>query len=142
MITVRGVHHVKLPVSDLTRSRGWYESVLGVRPWLEFPDGNGVIRGVAYHPLGTLTLCLREDPPRASAFAGFDPLGIPHGPVTTATLGWLLSTTDPDGVDLRFYTAEHHPPGAVPGGGITAGAALATSARLAVLSEAPRPKQS
>lgn len=74
--------------------------------------------------------------------AHLDHLGIPHGPVTTATLGWLLSTTDPDGVDLRFYTAEHHPPGAVPGGGITAGAALATSARLAVLSEAPRPKQS
>jgi catechol 2,3-dioxygenase-like lactoylglutathione lyase family enzyme len=162
MITVQGVHHVKLPVSDLTRSRGWYESVLGVRPWLEFADGSGVIRGVAYHPLGTLTLCLREDPPRASAFAGFDPLailvatradldevtahldhlGIPHGPVTTATLGWLLSTTDPDGVDLRFYTAEHHSLGAVSGGGITAGAALATSARLAVLSEAPRPKQS
>ena len=56
--------------------------------------------------------------PRAQALAGFDPLavlvatradlddiaahldhlGIPHGPVTTATLGWLLSTTNPNGV--------------------------------------------
>ena len=141
MNIVQGVHHVKAPVSDLIRSRGWYESVLGVTPWLEFPDGNGVIRGVAYHPLGTLTLCLREDPARAVALAGFDPLavlvatradldkvtahldllGVAHGPVITATLGWLLSAPDPDGIDVRFYTAEHHPPGPVPGGGITAG---------------------
>jgi hypothetical protein len=93
----------------------WYESVLHLTPWLEFPDSTGVIRGVAYHPLGTLTLCLREDPARAAALAGFDllailvatradlddvtahldHLGVTHGPVTTATLGWLLNCRRP-----------------------------------------------
>ena len=31
-----GIHHVKLPVSDLDRSRAWYESRLGYRQTTEF----------------------------------------------------------------------------------------------------------
>jgi catechol 2,3-dioxygenase-like lactoylglutathione lyase family enzyme len=140
VITVHGLHHVKVPVSDLTRSRAWYETVLSLSPHLEFPDDSGAVRGVAYQPLGNLTLCLREDPPRAQALAGFNPLavlvatradlddiaahldqhGVSHGPVLTATLGWLLSAVDPDRIELRFYTAEHHPPMPVQGGGIAA----------------------
>jgi hypothetical protein len=27
VITVHGLHHVKVPVSDLTRSRAWHETV-------------------------------------------------------------------------------------------------------------------
>lgn len=140
MITVRGLHHVKVPVSDLTRSRAWYETVLPLSPHLEFPDDSGTVRGVAYHPLGNLTLCLREDRPRARALAGFNPLAVlvatradlddiaahldqlavTRGPVLTATLGWLLSAADPDRIELRFYTAEHHPPIPLHGGGIAA----------------------
>ena len=33
-----GVHHLKLPVSDLTRSRAWYESRLGYRLHIEFVE--------------------------------------------------------------------------------------------------------
>lgn len=123
-----GVHHVKVPVTDLGRSRAWYESVFGIEMMIEFPDDDGTVRGVAYAPINQLTLSLREDPERAAALAGFDSwavlvdsradldawaahldrLGIEHGPVLTATLGWLLACTDPDGIGVRFYTAEHH----------------------------------
>ena len=37
-----GIHHVKLPVRDLARSRAWYESRLGYRAAIEFAEqGNG-----------------------------------------------------------------------------------------------------
>jgi catechol-2,3-dioxygenase len=123
-----GVHHVKVPVTDLGRSRAWYESVFGIEMMIEFADDDGTVRGVAYAPINQLTLSLREDPERAAALAGFDSwavlvdsradldawaahldrLGIEHGPVLTATLGWLLACTDPDGIGVRFYTAERH----------------------------------
>lgn len=35
---IAAVHHVKLPVSDLARSRRWYETVLGLRVVKEFVD--------------------------------------------------------------------------------------------------------
>jgi catechol 2,3-dioxygenase-like lactoylglutathione lyase family enzyme len=129
---VTGTHHVKVPVSDLARSADWYERVLGVRRHLEFRDDDGEVRGITYEPLGTFMLALREDPERARALAGFDPfaalvethddlvqlaarldeLGVDHSPVITATLGWLLAVPDPDGIQIRFYTAEEHPPAA------------------------------
>ena len=43
------VHHLKIPVSDLTRSRQWYEQVLGLRVTTEFRDDDGVVRGLAGH---------------------------------------------------------------------------------------------
>jgi catechol 2,3-dioxygenase-like lactoylglutathione lyase family enzyme len=52
VITVRGLHHVKVPVSDLTRSRAWYQTVLSLSPHLEFPDDHGTVRGIA--PAGAL----------------------------------------------------------------------------------------
>ena len=33
-----GVHHLKLPVTDLTRSREWYHSRLGYQVELEFVE--------------------------------------------------------------------------------------------------------
>jgi Glyoxalase/Bleomycin resistance protein/Dioxygenase superfamily len=68
-----GVHHVKVPVTDLGRSRAWYESVFGIEMMIEFPDDDGTVRGVAYAPINQLTLSLREDPERAAALAGFHP---------------------------------------------------------------------
>jgi catechol 2,3-dioxygenase-like lactoylglutathione lyase family enzyme len=136
-LPVTGVHHIKLPVADLARSRAWYEQLLGLTVELEFRDGDGTVRGVAYHPVGGLRLALREDAERAGALAGWDPIAlavesradldavaveldrrsIPHGPVTTATLGWMLAVGDPDGRPLRFYTNERHPPSNLPGAG-------------------------
>lgn len=124
-----GVHHVKLPVSDLARSRAWYESRLGYQVSIEFVE-HGALAGLSMtHPNGGPMLGLRRDPERAVAAAGFDyfSIGVPdkpaldalaarltalgerHAGVHFATIGWILPDThDPDGHEVRFYTTEHH----------------------------------
>jgi len=122
-----GIHHVKIPVSDLARSRAWYERVLGFEVEAEFADDHdGVVRGVAGTApgLGRTRLALRENAEAAAGFAGFDPIafavsgragidhwigqldaeGVTHSPVSRATIGWILSFHDPDGVELRLYS--------------------------------------
>ena len=66
-----GVFGVKLPVSDLARSRQWYEQVFGFTVALEFPDHEGVVRGVAgsLPGLGDTSISLRENRPVAAALA-------------------------------------------------------------------------
>ena len=124
-----GVHHLKLPVSDLERSPSWYESRLGYELAREFVEG-GTLMGVALrHPNGGPGLALRLDPDRAAAAAGFDyfAIGVPdkdalddlaarltalgehHAGVHVASTGWILPLLhDPDGHEVRFYTMEHH----------------------------------
>ncbi len=123
---ILGLHHVKVPVTDLSRSRAWYERVFGLEPEIEFPHDDGTVRGVAYRAKNGFALALRENPTVARAIAGYDPfailvqgradieawatrlddLGVAHSPVIEATIGWLMSFKDPDGLELRFYTAE------------------------------------
>lgn len=124
-----GVHHLKLPVRDLVRSRDWYASRLGYQVVIEFVEA-GQPMGVALrHPNGGPDLALRLDPARAEAAAGFDyfAIGVPdkaaiealadrlsslgetHAGVHFATIGWILPMLhDPDGHEVRFYTIEHH----------------------------------
>jgi len=124
-----GIHHVKLPVRDLARSRAWYESRLGYRAAIEFVE-QGTLTGIAMsHPNGGPEFALRLDPARAEAAAGFDyfaigvpskeaiddlaarltSLGEPHAGVHFATIGWILPQLhDPDGHEVRFYTTTHH----------------------------------
>src|SRR5579864_9349746 len=74
-----GVHHLKLPVADLTRSRAWYHSRLGYELQAEFVE-QGQLMGLALaHPNGGPRLALRLDPERARAAAGFDyfAIGVP-----------------------------------------------------------------
>ena len=125
---ILGLHHVKVPVTDLARSRAWYERVFDFEPVMEFPDEDGVVRGVIYQPKNAFTLALRENPAAARCMAGFDPfaillqgepdvqawadrldsLDITRSAVIEATIGWILSFHDPDGLELRFYTAAAH----------------------------------
>jgi catechol 2,3-dioxygenase-like lactoylglutathione lyase family enzyme len=130
-----GVHHLKLPVRDLARSRAWYESRLGYRLRVEFVE-DGELRGIAmYHPAGGPDLGLRLNPELAAAAAGFDyfSIGVPgeaeiralaqrltdlgeqHAGVHWATIGWILPELhDPDGHEVRFYTLASHPGQGVP----------------------------
>src|ERR1700683_5200296 len=104
-----GVHHLKLPVSELARSRAWYESRLGYQVQIDFVE-DGVVTGYAMeHPNGGPPLGLRLDPARAQATAGFDyfAIGVPdkasidalaerftslgdeHAGVHPASIGWI-----------------------------------------------------
>ena len=126
-----GVHHLKLPVRDLARSRAWYASRLGYEQVIEFEEGGTVMGCALRHPNGGPDLALRLDPARAEAAAGFDyfSIGVPdkdaiealagrltaqgeaHAGVHFATIGWILPELhDPDGHEVRFYTIEHHTP--------------------------------
>ena len=124
-----GVHHLKLPVTDLARSLEWYRSRLGYDVQVEFVE-QGTLMGYGLaHPAGGPNLGLRLDPERARAAAGFDyfAIGVPtkaaletlaerltalgeqHAGVHFATVGWILPHShDPDGHEIRFYTTEQH----------------------------------
>jgi catechol 2,3-dioxygenase-like lactoylglutathione lyase family enzyme len=121
---LRGFHHVKLPVSDVQRSLGWYERVLGLRVKIEFVE-EGILKGVALADPGEAAeIALRHDPERAAWFAGFDPvalcvptadalrawqrrldeLGEPHGGIVAGHAGSVLvGLHDPDGIEIRLY---------------------------------------
>ena len=122
---ILGVHHVKIPVSDLVRSRTWYERVFDLEPLMEFRDDHdGVVRGVSYRSKGDLAIALRENPAAAGGFAGFDffammlrgradidhwanrldDLGVVHSEIVEAPIGCIMMFDDPDGIQLRFYT--------------------------------------
>ena len=124
-----GIHHVKLPVTDLARSREWYQSRLGYQLQMEFVEQGRLMGYGLAHPNGGPQLGLRLSPERARAAAGFDyfAIGVPdreaidqlaarlttlgerHAGVHWATIGWILpGLHDPDGHEVRFYTMEHH----------------------------------
>jgi catechol 2,3-dioxygenase-like lactoylglutathione lyase family enzyme len=127
--TLDGVHHLKLPVSDLDRSIAWYVEHLGYEVQTRFVE-QGVLMGVSMsHPNGGPVLALRLNPDLAVRAAGFDYFsfgvptraeledlaerltasGVDHAGVHFATIGWILpGAVDPDGHEVRFYTTEEH----------------------------------
>lgn len=120
-----GIHHLKLPVSELQRSLSWYQDRLGYLVMKNFVE-DGVLMGIAMtHPNGGPDLAIRLDPERARAAAGFDyfAIGVPghdaiealaarftergdaHAGVHRTPVGWVLpGVQDPDGHHVRFYT--------------------------------------
>jgi catechol 2,3-dioxygenase-like lactoylglutathione lyase family enzyme len=125
-----GIHHVKIPVTDLSRSLRWYREVFGLRPTVEFRDADGVVRGLSGEMpgLGPTLAALRVNPAAVEGSRGFDPvsfavrtrddlaawaahldsLEVKRSPLIEASLGWLLVFDDPDGLTLHLYTwAEH-----------------------------------
>lgn len=128
---IRGIHHIKLPVSDLERTAAWYIDILGARRRgeLDHRRPDGTLYSVILDVPGLPTLIeLRLDPPMAGALRGYDlitltvpdraaldqcidrldALGVEHSPPIVAKFGWLLVLVDPDGQWLRLYTAEPH----------------------------------
>jgi len=131
---LRGIHHLKLPVSDLHKSLDFYERALGATriPQADhFRENDHALYAVilTVPGLGAM-LELRLHPERARSHARFDPvtisvadraaleqwdhhlseLGISHSPVITAIQAWLIVIEDLDGNRLRLYTQETHGP--------------------------------
>lgn len=125
---VHGVHHLKVPVTDLERARAWYERVLGLTVTREFPDHDGVVRGMAGDLAGpsgkaVVTLALRVDPGHARGESGFDPISLAVGapedldawrrhlvdqgveapPLSDAEPVLAIAVHDPDGVEIRLF---------------------------------------
>lgn len=128
MPALTGLRYVKLPVTDLARSKEWWSRVFGWSARLEFPDSDGVVRGVAgvFRDFGEPGLSLRENPD-ARTLQGLelmlgvadrgavqewgrwlDGIQVPHSPVIDATLGWLMVLHDPDGHEIHLYSDERH----------------------------------
>ena len=128
---VAGVHHLKLPVSDVVASRRWYVETLGFEHDLEFVE-EGRLAGVSVrHPGCGLRIALREDRRRAQAMAGFgvlalavvddagldaviagfDARGVTHSGRRHAREGWAVEVHDPDGMAMRLYSLERHADG-------------------------------
>lgn len=122
---ILGLRNVKVPVTDLRIALDWYGRVFGFRPTIEFPDADGVVRGVHGELPGIGdVLALREDPAAArglgvSAIANFavadrvaleawnthlDELGVTHGPIIDTPRLSLLVLTNPDGQEIHLYT--------------------------------------
>jgi catechol 2,3-dioxygenase-like lactoylglutathione lyase family enzyme len=126
-LTFSGLHHLKVPVSDLDASVAWYEKALRatVQGDLDHrdPEGNLFARMLQIPGLEVL-LELRLAPKAAAATDGYDPItlqvddlthlrqwldhldaaGVRHSPELRSMIGFLLVVPDPDGLMIRIHT--------------------------------------
>lgn len=120
-----GLHHVRLPVSDVAATCAWYVEVLGFAELLIEEEESRIVGAVLVSPTG-VSVGLHLDPARAAALSGFAPvawsvtddaaigawthrcdrLGVPHGPITRSETGTFVDVDDPDGIVVRLRTAE------------------------------------
>lgn len=129
-VQLNGVFSIKVPVSDLARSRAWYENTLGFSVDVEFPDDDGVVRGLAGHLVGVdeTFVALRTDPAMAESLRGanlfnlgvaddealdrwathLDERAIARSPKIDATIGWMIVIHDPDDLEIHLYSRAQH----------------------------------
>ena len=118
-----GLHHIRIPVTDVLRSRDWYGEVLGFEPVLDLEEENRLLGTVMQHPSG-IALGLHTDPARAIALQRFVVLSlyvgelpdlrawarhletqaIRHSAIEVGHLGWHLQLPDPDGILAELHT--------------------------------------
>jgi catechol 2,3-dioxygenase-like lactoylglutathione lyase family enzyme len=121
-----GIHHVRVPVTDVDVSRNWYREVLGLVPVLDYEEEDGLAGVVLAHEPG-MTVGLHRDAARARALRGFcilalevgpqaalgdwvahlDGLGLEHSGIRDGHLGLLVEVPDPDGILVQLHTTEH-----------------------------------
>lgn len=120
---IKGLHSLRIPVSDVWASRDWYAETLGFSPILDVEEEAAVIGVVIRHPSG-VQLSLHHDPDRTVAMSGFVALtldvpnreeletcaealgriGQRHSQIAQGHLGWFLDIPDPDGILVRLHT--------------------------------------
>jgi len=128
--------HVRLTVTDIDRSRAFYDGVFGLPVAFEVPDGAddatreqlGFLYGGVIYQLGSSLLGLRpvatdsfdEDrvgldhlsftvPGRADLDAAADLLderGVAHGGVKDIGAGYILEFRDPDNIALELFAPQ------------------------------------
>ena len=122
--TMTGIHHVRVPVSDIAQSRVFWADVLGYVWDFDFPGEDGPIATALRHLAGGPNVVLWLDPARARASSGFvlfgiglptataierlreelDLRGIPHGEMQGAFVDVKLPFVEtPDGHLISFY---------------------------------------
>lgn len=131
-ISTRSIAHARLTVTDIERSRSFYDSVFGWPVLLELPDGAddatreklGFLFGGVIYNLGDALLGLRpvaddrfhEDRTGLdhlafavadrseldSAAAHLDELGVDHEPIKDIGLAYILEFRDPDNIALEL----------------------------------------
>ena len=124
LIALAGIHHVRLPVSDLRRSIAFWADFLGYEVNFEFPGEDGPLGVALKHSNGGPNVVLWRDPVRAKQSSGFpwfavgcrdadeirelqaqfDAHGVANGGIQTAFVGIKLPfVEDPDGNLIGFY---------------------------------------
>ena len=115
-----GLHHVRVPVSDVLVSRDWYSDVLGFDPMLVSEEETSISGEALLHPSG-LVVGLHTDPAppppsRGSVCSGsesttspewvdyLDRSDISHGPVELGPSGKHVCINDPDGLVVELHT--------------------------------------
>ncbi len=119
------LRNVKVPVSDLRAAVEWYGRVFGFQTTMEFPDTEGVVRGVHGELPGIgPVLALREDANAARGLGAFaianfavsdramlqawvthlDELGVDHGSIVDTPRLSILVVPNPDGQEIHLYT--------------------------------------
>lgn len=128
--TLSGIHNVRIAVSDLAASTQWYEETFGLQNEVDFIE-HGVHTGTSLlHPNKRARVILFQSRERAEQLSGFDPiafeiptladlyewhehltaLGIEHKAPYQGHLGTVIpAIKDPDGIQIRLYTAERPP---------------------------------
>ena len=125
--TLSGIHHPKIPVSDIEQTAAWFEKTLLARriPRFDHKDENGTLYAAMMMLPGVdKPLELRHAPRAAKAIAGYDPVtfqvdkkedldvwakqldaaGWQHSGVIQGYIGHLIEMKTPDRLEIGFYT--------------------------------------
>ena len=120
---VVGLHHLRVPVSDVMCSRDWYSTVFDFEPRLTLEEEDRVVGVVLIHESG-LTLGLHHAPELARSLNGFclvalsvgdsvdldhwctrlDTTGTKHTSPAEGHVGWYVEVSDPDGLIIQLHT--------------------------------------
>ena len=140
MPSIEGVNHITLTVTDIERSRKWYESVLGFRTLNVLEIGSyrmvvlgdprsGTVIALDRHDDGQggdfdetrtgldhLSFAVRDKEELGSWRAHLEQLGVPHSPMAEDPFGLVLVFRDPDNIQLELFAPFR--PGATTGGAV------------------------
>ena len=129
-----GINHIKIPATDVLKTRDWYTNILGLEylPALDHKNEKGELFAVMLKfPEGSPTshwIEVRLQPAQVEAQKGWDPVtygvktkkdlddwktffeskGVTCSPVFTGLQAWILCALDPDGKIVRIYCDEIH----------------------------------